>query len=879
MRKRLAGLVAWGAALAVACAAATQGAPGFARKPTVEATPEGVTIRFEAGAPTDVAVDVVDARGKVVRHIAAGLLGPKAPAPLQEDTLSQVLHWDRRDDRGNPVPQGQYVVRVGLGLTCSFDRVMGWNAYNFGEIKGLAVGPGGDLYCLCGYGVPALLVFDRAGVYQRTLLPHSPELGGAKLASLKALERPDGVRVPFLTEYRSPYPFGEVGIGGLRSWGCMALAATGELLIAGMGGRRVLRMGADGSIPRPMLGPAVLPAGAQGVRGLAVSPDGRTVYAAAGGGERPPTVCRTAWGAEPGEPRPFLGEGLAEPKGPGSFQDIGGLATDPEGRVYVCDGGNDRVAVFSAAGEFLWAVPTPAPRWVAAQPRTGGLYVVSADAVRKLAGREQAREVWQLALPPAAGRGVFPLFALDAAGDRPVLWLGSPQEVRWSDYVLWRVEDLGDRPGEPREISNRMGEGLYSPVHLVTDPTRDEVYVREWREQSFCRFDGETGHQEKLGLKGGELDVGPDGLLYHRSFLGGSSGTWIMRYDRAGARVPFPEAQDIRHGEEAFWVNGALRGATTVGMKGFTVAPSGDIYILRYYCSRGGNRREMKKAGYPFPEPWPPTSACLRPLLDVYHGDGSPKQAGLIRFFGQGAAGVRVDRQGNIYVADHIKRPDALYPPAMAPRLPPPGDESVWRWEHGYMNWYLFNYGCIFKFPPQGGTITRVSGDQPGAQVAGSRRDRWVYARVDGAVWQYLGMSPVPADTDRGHRGGCVCANGRFDLDGFDRLFVPDVNRFAIDVLDSNANRITSFGRYGNAESRGPQIAFNWGSYVGVTRGAAYVCDTLNKRIVRVGLGYSASETAPVRLDATARRSLPRGRARAGPAGRNPEASTGGTRP
>ena len=49
---------------------------------------------------TDVAVTIEDAKGKVIRHLVAGVLGKNPPEPLQADTLAQSLAWDGKDDFG-----------------------------------------------------------------------------------------------------------------------------------------------------------------------------------------------------------------------------------------------------------------------------------------------------------------------------------------------------------------------------------------------------------------------------------------------------------------------------------------------------------------------------------------------------------------------------------------------------------------------------------------------------------------------------------------------------------------------------------------------------------------------------------------------------------
>jgi hypothetical protein len=41
---------------------------------------------------------------------------------------------------------------------------------------------------------------------------------------------------------------------------------------------------------------------------------------------------------------------------------------------------------------------------------------------------------------------------------------------------------------------------------------------------------------------------------------------------------------------------------------------------------------------------------------------------------------------------------------------------------------------------------------------------------------------------------GCHCETTRFDIDGYDRLFAPDIFRFRVCVLDSAGNEITHFG-------------------------------------------------------------------------------------
>jgi len=72
------------AAAALACSAAVAGEalPTFARKPAVTKAGDRTRIEFAVDRETDVAVWVEDAKGGIVRHLVAGVLGRNAPPPL-----------------------------------------------------------------------------------------------------------------------------------------------------------------------------------------------------------------------------------------------------------------------------------------------------------------------------------------------------------------------------------------------------------------------------------------------------------------------------------------------------------------------------------------------------------------------------------------------------------------------------------------------------------------------------------------------------------------------------------------------------------------------------------------------------------------------------
>ena len=95
---------------------------------------------------------------------------------------------------------------------------------------------------------------------------------------------------------------------------------------------------------------------------------------------------------------------------------------------------------------------------------------------------------------------------------------------------------------------------------------------------------------------------------------------------------------------------------------------------------------------------------------------------------------------------------------------------------------------------------------------------------------------------------GCQCESTRFDLDEFGRLYVPDLYRFRVTVLDGAGNEVAHFGGYGNrdAKGEGTDIPLAMGLAVAATDRHIYVGDIVNQHVVRVRLTYAAESTCGV---------------------------------
>jgi hypothetical protein len=227
----------------------------------------------------------------------------------------------------------------------------------------------------------------------------------------------------------------------------------------------------------------------------------------------------------------------------------------------------------------------------------------------------------------------------------------------------------------------------------------------------------------------------------------------------------------------------------------------------------------------------------------------------------------RVDAQGNIYVTAPLRPLDRDFPEFFDDKLDPIPDYFRSIGEGHY--WYTYMAGAIVKFPPAGGAFywietNREKVDTEGIpdSIASQPKRPYHYfqggryphkvCHVQGAQWVRFGYAPY-SETYGAGTPVCMCEGTGFDVDGFGRLFYPNLFQFRIEVIDNNNNSITHFGRYGNQDSgpagriRPPEIPLAWPTYVAVSDDYAYVNDTINLRAVRVKLSYAAEHTCPIR--------------------------------
>src|SRR5258706_6228409 len=119
------GFSTWLAVLALSGGTLSGASPdaSFSRKPSVSRAGGKTVVSFAVSASTDVEVSVLDSKGAVLRHLAAGLLGgvQAPPEPLKAG-LSQSVEWDGLDDFGKGAPAGPFRIRVRAGTGLKFGR-------------------------------------------------------------------------------------------------------------------------------------------------------------------------------------------------------------------------------------------------------------------------------------------------------------------------------------------------------------------------------------------------------------------------------------------------------------------------------------------------------------------------------------------------------------------------------------------------------------------------------------------------------------------------------------------------------------------------------------------------------------------------------------
>ncbi|MCX7825060.1 MAG: hypothetical protein N2689_05835 [Verrucomicrobiae bacterium] len=147
----------------------------FTQKPKVEKQEDKWVITFASRGKCDATVTIRSKEGRVLRHLASGVLGPNAPWPFQQNSLSQRIEWDGAVDfEGESIAGAE--VHVGLGLKAMYDKSINWNPnLCHGGVVFSGTGPNKEnVYVGMGSynsGHMRVREFDKSGKYLKTLCP------------------------------------------------------------------------------------------------------------------------------------------------------------------------------------------------------------------------------------------------------------------------------------------------------------------------------------------------------------------------------------------------------------------------------------------------------------------------------------------------------------------------------------------------------------------------------------------------------------------------------------------------------------------------------------------------------------------------------------
>ncbi|MFI5379544.1 MAG: hypothetical protein ACHRHE_09620 [Tepidisphaerales bacterium] len=840
----------------------------FAIDPSVSREGQKIKISFTLRASGDVEVAVLGPDNRVVRHLAAGVLGAKNPPPAPlTPALSQDLEWDGKDDFGKVATGGPFKVRVRTGTGVKFGRFIAEDPCNFGNIDGIVADEDGNLYIRgcdgeANQAAMNVRVFDAEGRYLREILPFPADLPPAAMKNIARWDEQRRAFFPRNTRNLNPDFYG---------LSLKLVSASRRTGVVFTDGNSVCRLDPSGRVPEAAFDTQLLwpkdgrnPNTGGGPMFLCASPDGQYLYLSG------PFSSKTIYGHPylnmfpPGRiyrmkadgtetMRPFVaipvdhteGQGGAwtkhntrnhnVPEGP-----MHGIAVDARGNVYVADREHQRVAVFDGRGEEVGQIPVINPHQIAIHPQTGEVYVLS----RSCVGYWQYKvEVWKYkTFAPGAvataryefpqQKGAWPQMALVASGGQTSVFVtGVPGE-----FVA--LTDAGDT-FQPRKTKFAPKGGLPPDFNrLAVDFARDEIYIsngttRIWR---FNGLSGEGGVLRKDGkdFLANDLAVGYDGLLYTRvsGKWDGSSADYSGPFWRLDHELnPAPYSATGTHVLSPYIYS---RYGIGFAERGLGVGPDGKVYLSFMY-----KWVAYAIAGFG-PDGKPLKGKYLEGAFPTSKAEDKNKypaqlDSAVIGPLPQGNANIRVDLKGNIYVG-------MMYRPREF--RAPDGFEK----DQGYR----VSVGSVVKFTPDGGAML----DKDDAMAANN---------LEGAVHVYVGLAPFSNPLEGfGGNTCCVCRVPRFDLDRYGRLALPNAMTNSVLLYDNAGNLIMEFGKYGNFDSQYvrpfeagqqqqgkpivavPEIPLAWPTGAGFSEEHIYVNDTYNRRVIRADLTWNAEQTREV---------------------------------
>ncbi|PCJ57782.1 MAG: hypothetical protein COA79_14965 [Planctomycetota bacterium] len=373
----------------------------FTQKPKITEKKDIISIEFEVKDFCDVTIAIENKQGKIVRHLASGVLGKNAPEPLLKNSLKQKIIWDGKNDQGRYLDNRDDInIRVSLGLKASYDKSLFYSPHKrISGIPLLQMTPEG-LYVFEAMGRDHLRLFNRDGEYVKTIYPFpANQINNVK--GMKWDQIPGREKVPHKESkyHQTILSSGDNAHGnGMKGNGAVGMAVHGKRIALAF--VKLNRLSTDGSTDGlPLKGPVTgmkIKKGGYGGFGkgkqdigpssMAFSPDGETLYMTGYSykqrhGGRPGSLQGVMkLNYKTNEPmtvfagnNKVLGFGTDDKH----FTVPTSVETDAKGNVYVSDFFNNRVQIFDASGKLIKTIKTKYPAKVLVHKKTQEIYIFS----------------------------------------------------------------------------------------------------------------------------------------------------------------------------------------------------------------------------------------------------------------------------------------------------------------------------------------------------------------------------------------------------------------------------------------------------------------------------------------------------------------------
>jgi DNA-binding beta-propeller fold protein YncE len=833
-------------ALAITAGLSVAGEARFSTRPTARKANGKTTISFAVSGKTDVEVAILDAKGKVVRHLAAGVLGAKTPPPAPlKPGLSQSLTWDGQDDYGAKATGGPFKARVRAGMGVKLERIVGGDPYAYyskemgqgdhaaWRITGLEAKSDGKVYVLGNvnnYGPAALRQYDAEGNFLKTVFPPP---AGKPIADVKGwgvTVKADGTYMPQYNDLSSP-ALSKTFICGTRGNIATLIPSPGKNQLLLEKRTKLMTINTDGTIPADAMAaglfvrkPSMFPVERNvykrpwdllGPAFTCLSPDGKHFYLSgvfAGTIKNSRCVGAETTGAwrdgqlfkvdiATREAKVFfalpekdvIGPGPARFKSPiedgraNPYAAFNGVAVDAAENVFLCDRQNKRIIVLDKNAQIIREIPVSYPDAIAVNPKTKAIYVTTRFGHYNRHGQLKLLKFndWSKDSKPSVTTLPLCKIGYYPQGSLLAVTEAKGKVFVWVGYPTLPVriyQDTGAGLKLFKDFYEAGQQRVLDLQHMIVNPVTDDIYIADGWNNCFRITDWKNPRFERC-----------------------------MTTSK-GALKALSLAIDTRNG---YLYGHACMGRVVrykMGGETFTPAPvtgSGGNIFTPYICSDWRIGLGFSDRGIAIgPDGSLVTLGALQKRGSNYSGPlnffkadaaKAPWQALSFKGFGgPSSAGVRFDPRGNLY----------------AGRLG--GRKSQ---------------GKIYKYSPTG-------------SLAG------------GNLFPTEPKAPAKVyDINYGYPAPAFSRTPRFGVDGYGRIYYPTPLTPQVSVIDNEGNAILSFGTYGNRDSMGGlkgdlvptrDIPMAFPNSVDATDDYIYVSDIVNIRLLRLAKKFAAAETVTI---------------------------------